>query len=67
MMVSTRKVGEKVAVYLKSTGELICYVEVRQIRREQVRVGVQAPQEIGIDRWEVFCEREGMEVPDEQR
>lgn len=66
MLTLTRKVDEKIAIYDAHDGTLIAYIEVRQVRKNQVRIGVEAERELGIDRWEVYAKRMRLEEHDDQ-
>lgn len=67
MLTLTRKVDEKIAIYDAHDGTLIAEILVKEVSKKQVRIGVEAERELGIDRWEVYAKRMRLEETDEQR
>lgn len=51
MLVLTRKLGEKIKIYVDKTREI--EVQLLQIREGQVKIGITAPDDIEVHREEV--------------
>ncbi len=63
MLTLTRKVGEKIIVTLEdgTTVEIV----VREIRKNQARIGIKAPPTIKIFREEIFDNKEAQNIEKE--
>lgn len=58
MLTVTRKEQEQIVI-TDEAGIVIVTIEVKQIRRNQVRVGVRAPRNLTIARGELHAKTEG--------
>jgi carbon storage regulator CsrA len=56
MLTLTRKPQERIIIEDEESGILITLV-VKEIRRNQVRLGIEAPDKVKIDRAEVYIKR----------
>ena len=63
MLTLTREEGEQIVLYDKESGEILAIVELRDGRAGAARIGVHAPEHIGVDRMEIYARRPKQGAP----
>lgn len=63
MLVLTRRLGQSIIITDPKTGDKIT-VTVADVRGDQVRVGVQAPRHLTVDRAEVAARKDAEKRPE---
>ena len=58
MLVLSRKVGQELVIFEKSSGRVIARLMVVDFRGDKAKIGLSAENDIGIDRIEIYNERQ---------
>ena len=61
MLTITRKRDEQIIIDDPQTDYVIT-ITIKDVRRNQVRLGIEAPRQVQVDRLEVYKKREDVEV-----
>jgi len=58
MLVLSRKKGQETVIFNKATGEVIARLMIVEFRGDKAKIGLTAGDDIGIDRVEIYNERQ---------